>query len=63
MGLDAEIILETGNVETIITINHKIRDVHQLVYTDKIYNDQFQLNGDYAQFRTVWRYWGPGYER
>jgi hypothetical protein len=65
MGLDAVIqIRGIQNTQTLDYLNHRIASVSETQELNSEYGNYFIINeyGD-AEFQTLWRYWGPGYER
>ena len=65
MGLDAQIeIRGIRNAHSLQELNERIEDVLRTQSWSDDYGNFFKFEAaDVAVFQSMWRYWGPGYER
>jgi hypothetical protein len=67
MGIDAVIhIRGIRNAQLLEELNERIGSVLFEQDRNEKYGNYFAFSDDFddeAEFQTVWRYWGPGYER
>jgi hypothetical protein len=64
MGLDA--VIEIRGIKNAATLSDLNARIESVLFQNKrvAYGNYFMFAGnDVAIFQTVWRYWGPGYER
>jgi hypothetical protein len=65
MGLDAVIEIHgIRNAQSLADLNTRIGSILHTQELNADYGNYFKFTeNDVAEFQTMWRYWGPGYER